>query len=405
MESTTEEKIEKLNELFPDADDEFLLEVLTSCSGSIRQAVSLIDASVSQKYDQLHSTKRLKAKTQSTLTKLLSDSLTKPGISHGPQKTRTPIALHTKDEVESTLAYCTYHKDILPSEVANKILELVMNDKSARSNEFYLFGNKCTSNHKTRIYSCAEHRKALTYNGRVVDDVGEYTDEMMVAHVLIEDFVNEVLQTRGTLPYQVKPGEWTSQMAVANVYKLDSNLQWHSDRLTNIGPQAIVASLSLGFSREFRVRNIYPSDSQVYSIKPEHNSLLIMHAGFQEEYKHCVPPVPKCSRVPKDEFHPISGTTRVNITYRNRIMKTTPSCTKCGYPMELRRTFKKPDNRGMYMWQCSKSYTEENDFKAGKECKGMRYANFNNDSVVTDDESNCSRWLADDDIQAREAQL
>lgn len=40
MESTTEEKIKKLNELFPDADDEFLLEVLTSCSGSIRQAVS-----------------------------------------------------------------------------------------------------------------------------------------------------------------------------------------------------------------------------------------------------------------------------------------------------------------------------------------------------------------------------
>ena len=31
MESTTEEKIKKLNELFPDADDEFLLEVLTSC--------------------------------------------------------------------------------------------------------------------------------------------------------------------------------------------------------------------------------------------------------------------------------------------------------------------------------------------------------------------------------------
>jgi hypothetical protein len=133
---------------------------------------------------------------------------------------------------------------------------------------------------------------------------------------------------------------------------------YHSDQLTYLGPRAVIGSLSLGVNREFRVRRIIPNDpttppsddqAGAISIHLPHNSLLIMHAEMQEEWKHSIHPA--ATVIP----HPISGNRRINITYRHYKEslhpRFTPICV-CGVPGVLRVVQKKKENWGRYFWMC-----------------------------------------------------
>ena len=89
-------------------------------------------------------------------------------------------------------------------------------------------------------------------------------------------------------------------------------------------------SLSLGVTRNFRLRNApgTTDEPRTYEIALPHNSLLIMHGGTQERYKHTVPPVGKSKAI--DLFKPrwtrdgnyigsedrASYNSRINITFR-----------------------------------------------------------------------------------------
>jgi hypothetical protein len=82
---------------------------------------------------------------------------------------------------------------------------------------------------------------------------------------------------------------------------------FHSDVLQYLGPFPTIASLTLGCTRPFRLRPFLPSGNnnnnnnsgpdqplpqiRTLDIILPHNSLLIMHAGCQERYKHAVPPM------------------------------------------------------------------------------------------------------------------
>jgi len=71
--------------------------------------------------------------------------------------------------------------------------------------------------------------------------------------------------------------------------------------LTHLGPFPTIASLTLGCTRPFRLRpfsstslpstNGQPTTMRTLEITLPHNSLLIMHGGTQEVFKHCVPPM------------------------------------------------------------------------------------------------------------------
>lgn len=123
-------------------------------------------------------------------------------------------------------------------------------------------------------------------------------------------------------------------------------------------------SLSLGVAREFRIRRIVPKDESVttsndssdadlgggqISIHLPHNSLLVMHAGMQEEWKHSVAPALTI------DPHPISKNRRINITYRHYKdglhPKFTPKC-QCGVSAVLRVVQRKKESYGKYFWHC-----------------------------------------------------
>lgn len=164
------------------------------------------------------------------------------------------------------------------------------------------------------------------------------------------------------LKYQ-SPGPWKPNAAFVNCYNGGTeSVGYHSDQLTYLGPRAIIGSISLGVAREFRVRRIIPQDADI-KIKPKasadaegqiaihlpHNSLLVMHAEMQEEWKHSIAPAQAI------DPHPISGNKRINITYRdykkNLHPKYTPRC-KCDVPTVLRVVQRKKENWGKYFWMC-----------------------------------------------------
>jgi hypothetical protein len=97
-----------------------------------------------------------------------------------------------------------------------------------------------------------------------------------------------------------------------------------------------IGSLSLGVKRVFRLRG--GETLRTYNVPLPHNSLLIMHAGCQERYKHSIVPanaidVYRPSTDP--ERRAFNG--RINLTFRQyRPDFTTPPLCSCGVPCLLR---------------------------------------------------------------------
>lgn len=176
------------------------------------------------------------------------------------------------------------------------------------------------------------------------------------------------------------PRPWNPNAAFVNCYDGPrESVGWHSDQLTYLGPRAVIGSLSLGVAREFRVRRVLPKDTDEatgdaegqISIHLPHNSLLVMHAEMQEEWKHSVAPAQAI------QPHPVSGNKRINVTYRHYKPglhpRLTPRC-KCGLPCVLRVVQKKKENFGRYFWMCHAGNVP------GKEaCAFFEWAEFDDD--------------------------
>ena len=90
---------------------------------------------------------------------------------------------------------------------------------------------------------------------------------------------------------------------LANRYRSGSDyVGWHSDNERNMGVRPVIASLSLGASRIFRVRPRSGGTSKGLLLR--HGSLLVMWGDSQSLFKHSVPRTTQA----KSE--------RVNLTYR-----------------------------------------------------------------------------------------
>jgi alkylated DNA repair dioxygenase AlkB len=66
------------------------------------------------------------------------------------------------------------------------------------------------------------------------------------------------------------------------------SVSWHSDDEPEMDSKHPIASLSLGASREFRIRGIANKEALQTCLLTS-GSLLLMPPGFQQRYRHCVP--------------------------------------------------------------------------------------------------------------------
>lgn len=96
------------------------------------------------------------------------------------------------------------------------------------------------------------------------------------------------------------------QVVIGNYYR-DGNdhIGWHSDDSPEMGQQPAIASISLGTTRIFQVRD--NATNQMKSFDLAHGDLLFMPAGFQATHKHRLKKQPK------------SDGDRINWTFRPHV--------------------------------------------------------------------------------------
>ena len=95
--------------------------------------------------------------------------------------------------------------------------------------------------------------------------------------------------------------------ALINYYRDGSDsVSWHCDDEPMFGPDPVVASVSVGAERVFKLKHKTDKTDKA-SIKLSHGSILVMGVGCQTNYLHSVP---KTKRAVSERF---------NITFRNAI--------------------------------------------------------------------------------------
>ena len=95
-----------------------------------------------------------------------------------------------------------------------------------------------------------------------------------------------------TRDLEPKRFRWSPTYAVANLYRDGSDrVGAHADRLTSLGPDAVIAGVSLGRARVFRLKTRWPrnpdgSDDCAVDVPLPHNSVCVMLPGCQELWTH-----------------------------------------------------------------------------------------------------------------------
>lgn len=91
---------------------------------------------------------------------------------------------------------------------------------------------------------------------------------------------------------------------LANLYRDGRDgMGWHADDEPELGPEPLIASLSLGATRRFRLR--HRRGGAALTLELTHGSLLLMSGPLQRHWVHCVP---KTAR-------PVGP--RINLTFRS----------------------------------------------------------------------------------------
>lgn len=388
----TDRKVDVLKEDYPGIEADTLIELLAACDGSVTATRSMIDGS----FPTPQQKRKAGALYQTSITSLLAP-VSKYKKLKAVSSGKKVITLNTVEEVDQHLSpYVSFHKSFLPPDLANRILKYLMTQTDKVSpNEFYLFDNLCKANHSLGFFHTPDLDTVyqnLIYNGKKSRS-NLYNKDFEDVSRFVKDFMNNnIIPNVKRLPFQ-STETWNSDVCVVNYYEnLSNNLDWHSDRMSHIGPHNFIVSISLGATREFRLRKNYTDGtdlSPIYSIVIPHNSMVIMQAGCQEEYRHCVNSLRTALQV-----NPVSGAARFNLTFRFyplQFIKQLPRCD-CNLTMTLRRSFKSIETRGKYFWSCENKYQN-------KDCGCFYWANFDNieDNFKAESEETASQWIAPED--------
>jgi len=90
-----------------------------------------------------------------------------------------------------------------------------------------------------------------------------------------------------------------------NLYRNGSDgVGWHSDKEENFGKNAIIASVSFGETRMFKLRHKFKKDLPVVEIPLHHGAFLLMAGTTQSFWQHQIP------KTVKDQLP------RINLTFR-----------------------------------------------------------------------------------------
>jgi alkylated DNA repair dioxygenase AlkB len=175
-------------------------------------------------------------------------------------------------------------KGWLTNERANKLFEQYFSSFPWKQNEISLFGKKRPIPRLECYFG--DEGLSYSYSGQKLQALS-WNKELKMLKTKIEAFSGAKYNS-----------------CLCNLYRdgNDSN-GWHSDDEKELGERPIIASLSLGFTRKFQIREKLKG-SKIDNLHLAHGDLLIMGPKMQIKMKHCVP---KEKRIESP---------RINLTFR-----------------------------------------------------------------------------------------
>ncbi|MCM4159758.1 alpha-ketoglutarate-dependent dioxygenase AlkB [Antarcticibacterium flavum] len=180
-----------------------------------------------------------------------------------------------------------YLQDFLSGLEANAYFTQLMEELKWEQHYIKLFGKTHAQPRLTALY--AENDSSYTYSG--------LTLQPHKFHPLLKNLTEKLKE--------ITPSPFTH--CLANLYR-DGNdsMGLHSDDEKELGQNPVIASISLGATRKFRLKHKEFKD-QKQDLLLEHGSLLLMQGTTQHYWKHELPRT-------KKEVGP-----RINLTFRNII--------------------------------------------------------------------------------------
>lgn len=185
-----------------------------------------------------------------------------------------------------TMEELQYIQKAFSNSQSNSWLDQLLSTVAWRRDVVNMFGKRIETKRKVAWY--ADEPYTYSYSG--------------TAHQAIA-WNKELLEIKAQVE---KLAQTTFNCCLLNLYHSgNEGMGWHRDNETCMDQNSPIASVSIGARRKFKFRKKDRSSS--YDLWLESGSLLIMAAGMQDEWEHCLPPTKKI-----DEH-------RINLTFRNWI--------------------------------------------------------------------------------------
>lgn len=166
-------------------------------------------------------------------------------------------------------SYLEYYRNVLSSSQAQASYQALQSQLIWQQEHIQIFG-KTIASPRLQCF-CGDPGIEYRYSGRSFTAT-PWNDTLLLLKQLICNLTGHAFN--GVL---------------CNLYRDGQDaMGWHSDNEPELGPNPVIASLSLGQQRNFSVRK-HNHSKQCVSIPLAHNSLLLMPAGFQTLYQHSVP--------------------------------------------------------------------------------------------------------------------
>ncbi len=178
----------------------------------------------------------------------------------------------------------SYHPGFLDAATGQRLFERLMREVPWRQDHIRLFGKRYPQPRLTALYG--NNGKSYSYSGITMEPL-PFTPELDALKKRLESFCRAEFST-----------------CLLNLYRngADSN-GWHADNEKELGPNPVIASVSLGATRRFKLRHRKIRE-QRYSLELEPGSLLLMQGPTQHHWLHEIPKTRK----------PVGP--RINLTFR-----------------------------------------------------------------------------------------
>ncbi len=177
-----------------------------------------------------------------------------------------------------------YDSDFLAEATATRLFDDLLEELDWQQREILLFGRRIPSPRLTAFHG--EAHAVYTYSGLTLEPRA-WTPALDEIRAAIE---------RAT--------GFAFDCVLANHYRDGSDsMGWHSDDERELGPEPVIASVSLGATRRFTMQHRERKEER-FAIELEHGSLLMMAGPTQRCWKHALPKTRK----------PVGA--RVNLTFR-----------------------------------------------------------------------------------------